>query len=67
MFLLSTSDGDRGAKTVLQIAYNRMSHGNPYKIPTKTNNFHSVLTKLCKFDQLDMLCLNCDESSIITN
>ena len=34
MFLLSTSDGDRGAKTVLQIAYNRMSHGNPYKIPT---------------------------------
>ena len=33
MFLLSTSDGDRGAKTVLQIAYNRMSHGNPYKIP----------------------------------
>ena len=34
MFLLSTSDGDRGAKTVLQIAYNRMSFGNPYKIPT---------------------------------
>jgi chromate reductase len=34
MFLLSTSDGDRGAKTVLQIAYNRISHGNPYKIPT---------------------------------
>ena len=34
MFLLSTSDGDRGAKTVLQIAYNRMSYGNPHKIPT---------------------------------
>ena len=34
MFLLSTSDGDRGAKTVLQIAYNRMSFGNPHKIPT---------------------------------
>ena len=34
MFLLSTSDGERGAKTVLQIAYNRMSFGNPYKIPT---------------------------------
>ena len=34
MFLLSTSDGDRGAKTVLQIAYNRMSFDNPHKIPT---------------------------------
>ena len=34
MFLLSKSDGDRGAKTVLQIAYNRMSFGNPHKIPT---------------------------------
>jgi len=34
MFLLSTSDGERGAKTVLQIAYNRMSFGNPHKIPT---------------------------------
>ena len=34
MFLLSTSDGDRGAKTVLEIAYNRISHGNPHKIPT---------------------------------
>jgi len=34
MFLLSTSDGDRGAKTVLQIAYNRISFGNPNKIPT---------------------------------
>ena len=34
MFLLSTSDGDRGAKTVLQIAHNRMSFGNPHKIPT---------------------------------
>jgi len=34
MFLLSTSNGDRGAKTVLQIAYNRMSFGNPHKIPT---------------------------------
>ena len=33
MFLLSTSDGDRGAKTVLEIAYNRMSFGNPHKIP----------------------------------
>ena len=34
MFLLSTSDGDRGAKTVLQIAHNRISFGNPHKIPT---------------------------------
>ena len=34
MFLLSTSDGDRGAKTVLKIAHNRMSFGNPHKIPT---------------------------------
>ena len=33
MFLLSTSDGDRGAKTVLEIAYNRISFGNPHEIP----------------------------------
>lgn len=41
MFLLSTSDGNRGAKTVLQIAYNRISQGNPHKIPTfSLPNFH---------------------------
>ena len=34
MFLLSTSNGDRGAKTVLRITYNRMSFSNPHKIPT---------------------------------
>ena len=39
---------------------------NPFKLPTPGNSFYSVLTKLCKFDSLDMLCLNCDESSIIT-
>ena len=34
MFLLSTSDGSRGAQTVLEIAYKRISRGNPYEIPT---------------------------------
>ena len=39
----------------------------PFKLPSGKPNFHSVITKLCKFDQLDMLCLNCDESSVVTN
>ena len=34
MLLLSTSDGSRGAKTVLEIAYKRISRGNPHSIPT---------------------------------
>ena len=34
MLLLSTSDGSRGAKTVLEIAHKRISRGNPYSIPT---------------------------------
>ena len=34
MFLLSTSDGSRGAQTVLEIAYKRISRGNPHEIPT---------------------------------
>ena len=33
MFLMSTSDGSRGAKLVLEIAYNRISRGNPFNIP----------------------------------
>ena len=34
MLLLSTSDGSRGAKTVLEIAHKRISRGNPHSIPT---------------------------------
>jgi len=34
MFLLATSNGDRGAKKVLEIAHSRISRGNPYQIPT---------------------------------
>ncbi|MBL30178.1 MAG: NADPH-dependent FMN reductase [Flavobacteriaceae bacterium] len=33
MFLLSTSDGSRGGITVLEIAHNRISRGNPNIIP----------------------------------
>ena len=33
MFLMATSDGSRGAKLVLEIAYNRISRGNPFNIP----------------------------------
>ena len=33
MLLLATNDGDRGAKTVLEQAYNRISRNNPYYIP----------------------------------
>ena len=33
MFLLATSNGDRGAQKVLEIAYSRISRGNPYQIP----------------------------------
>jgi NAD(P)H-dependent FMN reductase len=33
MFLLSTSDGSRGGLSVLQIAYNHISRGNPNIIP----------------------------------
>ena len=34
MFLLATSNGDKGANNVLEIAYSRISRGNPYQIPT---------------------------------
>ena len=34
MFLMSTSDGLRGARLVLEIAYKRISRGNPFNIPT---------------------------------
>ena len=45
MFLLATSNGDRGANTVLEIAHSRISRGNPYEIPVFSlpnfnNNFH---------------------------
>ena len=33
MFLLSTSDGSRGGLSVLEIAHNRISRGNPNIIP----------------------------------
>ena len=33
MFLLATSDGSRGAKTILEIAHNTISRKNPNKIP----------------------------------
>ena len=33
MFLMATSDGSKGASSVLQIAYNRISGGNPNHIP----------------------------------
>lgn len=33
MFLMATSEGLKGASSVLQIAYNRMSRGNPNQIP----------------------------------
>ena len=33
MFLLATSNGDRGAITVLEIAHSRISRGNPFEIP----------------------------------
>ena len=33
MFLMATSEGLKGASSVLQIAYNRMSIGNPNQIP----------------------------------
>ena len=45
MFLLATSNGDRGAITVLEIAHSRISRGNPYEIPVFSlpnfnKNFH---------------------------
>ena len=33
MLLMATNDGDRGAKTVLEQAHNRIARKNPYKIP----------------------------------
>ena len=33
MFLMATSEGLKGASSVLQMAYNRMSIGNPNQIP----------------------------------
>ena len=33
MMLLSTSDGDRGANSVLKIAHERISRGSPFDIP----------------------------------
>lgn len=33
MLLLATNDGDRGAKTVLEQAHNRIARKNPYDIP----------------------------------
>ena len=38
MFLLATSNGDRGAITVLEIAHSRISRGNPYEIPDGSLN-----------------------------
>jgi len=41
MFLMSTSDGLRGARLVLDIAHRRISRGNPFNIPTFSfPNFH---------------------------
>ena len=45
MFLLATSNGDRGAISVLEIAHSRISRGNPYEIPVFSlpnfnKNFH---------------------------
>ena len=34
MFLMATSEGLKGASSVLQMAYNRISRGNPFNIPT---------------------------------
>ena len=45
MFLLATSNGDRGAITVLEIAHSRISRGIPFEIPILSlpnfnKNFH---------------------------
>lgn len=46
MFLLSTSDGKRGAKLVLEIAHSRMSRGNPFEIPIfSLPNFYENFSK----------------------
>ena len=46
MFLLATSNGDRGAKQVLEIAHSRISRGNPYQIPTfSLPNFEKNFTE----------------------
>ena len=34
MLLLATNDGDRGAKTVLEQAHNRIARKNPYEVPS---------------------------------
>ena len=42
MFLMSTSNGDRGARTILDIAHDRISRGNPNNIPKfSLPNFNS--------------------------
>jgi NAD(P)H-dependent FMN reductase len=41
MFIMSTSDGLRGARLVLEIAHRRISRGNPFNIPIfSLPNFH---------------------------
>ena len=55
MFLMSTSDGDRGAKTVLEIAHNRMSFGNPHVIPTfSLPNFNKNFDKVKGITDIDL-------------
>ena len=34
LLLMATNDGDRGAKTVLEQAHNRIARKNPYEIPS---------------------------------
>ncbi len=46
MFLLATSNGAKGAVLVLEIAYNRISRGNPndiqkFSLPNFKTNFDS--------------------------
>lgn len=41
MFLMSSSNGSRGAQLVLEMAHSRISHGNPFNIPMfSLPNFH---------------------------
>ena len=45
MFLMATSEGLKGASSVLQIAYNRISRGNPnqtpyFSLPNFSDNFN---------------------------
>ena len=48
MFLMATSEGLKGASSVLQMAYNRMSIGNPnqipyFSLPNFSNNLSSII------------------------